>query len=166
MINHSSAMKNYTSSSIENVQLILRVAVSAAARRCACFISVYLFTSIFLHSFCIRFSWYVIFLYCLARLRCTLSLRPFDCGRKGVVSRCLMCSSLRVSLNGNPMFSGPLSDVISRGTPNLGVILDRFMMIGLRKNSWTPESMSSVFTFVSICICDRGLQGTPYDLGT
>ena len=36
MINHSSAMKNYTSSSIDNVRLILRVAVSAAARRCAC----------------------------------------------------------------------------------------------------------------------------------
>ena len=27
-------------------------------------------------------------------VRCTLSLRVFDCGRKGVVSRCLMCSFL------------------------------------------------------------------------
>ena len=33
-----------------------------------------------------------------------------------------MCNSLNVSLSGNPMFSGLLSDVICRGTPNIGII--------------------------------------------
>ena len=38
-------------------------------------------------------------------VRCTLSLWAFDCDRKGVVSWCLMCTSLRISFNGNLMFS-------------------------------------------------------------
>ena len=41
-------------------------------------------------------------------------------GITGVMS--LMCSSLRVSLKGNPVFFGPLSNVISKGTPILGII--------------------------------------------
>ena len=32
-------------------------------------------------------------------------------------------------------------------------ILDRSLMIGWRKNSWNPERVSSVFTFVSVCLC-------------
>ncbi len=30
--------------------------------------------------------------------------------------------------------------------------LDRSLMIGWRKNSWNPERVSSVFTFVSVCL--------------
>ena len=30
--------------------------------------------------------------------------------------------------------------------------MDRSLMIGWRKNSWNPERVSSVFTFVSVCL--------------
>ena len=33
------------------------------------------------------------------------------------------------------------------------LFLDRSLMIGWRKNSWNPERVSSVFTFVSVCLC-------------
>ena len=32
------------------------------------------------------------------------------------------------------------------------VFLNRSLMIGWRKNSWNPERVSSVFTFVSVCL--------------
>ena len=48
-----------------------------------------------------------------------------------------------------------------------GVMLDRSLMIGWwRKNSWNPERVSSVFTFVLVYLSARGLQRTPFDLGT
>ena len=50
------------------------------------------------------------------------------------------------------------------------VLLDRSLIIGGRKKSWNPERVSSVFTFVSVCVSVRlsvrGLQSTPFDLGT
>ena len=48
--------------------------------------------------------------------------------------------------------------------------LDQSLMIGWRKNSWNPERMSSVFTFMCACLCVclsvHLLQSTPFDLGT
>jgi len=35
---------------------------------------------------------------------------------------------------------------------NISWLLDRSLMIGWRKNSWNPERVSSVFTFVSVCV--------------
>ena len=41
-------------------------------------------------------------------------------------------------------------------------LLDRSLMIGWRKNSWNPERVSSVFTFVSVClsVCLRATEHT------
>ena len=46
------------------------------------------------------------------------------------------------------------------------LLLNRSLMIGWRKNSWDPERVSSVFTFVYVCLSVRGLQSTPFDLAT
>ena len=43
----------------------------------------------------------------------------------------------------------------------IGPILDD----RLKENSWNPERVSPVFTFVSVCLSLRGLQTTPFDLG-
>ena len=53
------------------------------------------------------------------------------------------------------------------------VLLDRSLMIGWRENSWNPERVSSVFTFVSVrlsvcvCVCFsvRELRSTVFELG-
>ena len=47
-----------------------------------------------------------------------------------------------------------------------GWILDQSLMISWRKNSWNSERVSSVFTFVSVCMSVRWLQITPIELGT
>ena len=41
-------------------------------------------------------------------------------------------------------------------------LLDRSLMIGWRTNSWNPERVSSVFTFVSVCVsvCTRATEHT------
>ena len=41
-------------------------------------------------------------------------------------------------------------------------LLDRSLMIGWRKNSWNPERVSSVFTFVSVrpSVCTRDTEDT------
>ena len=41
-------------------------------------------------------------------------------------------------------------------------VLDLSLMIGWKKSSWSPERVSSVFTFV--CVYVHGLQSTPFDL--
>ena len=33
------------------------------------------------------------------------------------------------------------------------IIFDRSLIIGKRTNSWNPERVSSVLTFVSVCVC-------------
>ena len=38
--------------------------------------------------------------------------------------------------------------------------LDRSLMIGRRKNSRNPERVSSVFTFVFVCLCNRATKHT------
>ena len=36
---------------------------------------------------------------------------------------------------------------------HIGLLLDRFLIIGWRKTSWSSERVSSAFTFVCLCIC-------------